>query len=69
MGVGPTKTPFLEQGVLLRKPRQIRSDVLSLSPLARKRSCGEGAGEETAELPTEAEIYSTGVEFLELTAY
>ena len=38
--------------------------------IARKKSGGGGEGKkDTAELPTEAEIYSTGVEFLELTAY
>ena len=39
-------------------------------PLLPEKNQGEGGGkEDTAELPTEAEIYSTGVEFLELTAY
>ena len=42
----------------------------SSSPLLPEKNQGEGGGKEyTAELPTEAEIYSTGVEFLELTAY
>ena len=44
--------------------------LLPLPPfIARKKSGGGGGEEDTAELPTEAEIYSTGVEFLELTAY
>ena len=66
------RTRGFTQKSIINYVRRGKPKLVLLPPPAplycQKKIRGRGE-EDTAELPTEAEIYSTGVEFLELTAY